>query len=280
MFSQNYYYLVAGLPEITLEQGKLQFGTRELREELKNGLSESDYKLFENLLLTYDNDNLLALIQKKNPVNGLEGVYSIAHLAEELKEPARLRPYMISFILSQQDETRLFPNLSPENELTTLYYTEMLGLKHNFLREWFTFELNLRNVMLVLSAKNHGMPYDNQIINVNEISAIIRRTNARDLGLSSDWSWIEKVMQISETSELLAREKATDTLRWNFLDEINTFNFFSIEVLMAFYIKLGIIERWLRLDKPTGEEMFRQLLGDLQNSYEFPNEFAIKDGRK
>ncbi|MBK9358467.1 MAG: DUF2764 family protein [Bacteroidales bacterium] len=32
MIRQNYYYLVAGLPDITTEQGKLQFGTAEFRK--------------------------------------------------------------------------------------------------------------------------------------------------------------------------------------------------------------------------------------------------------
>jgi hypothetical protein len=108
----------------------------------------------------------------------------------------------------------------------------------------------------------------------------MRRSNSRDLGLTSEWPWIERVVQIVEIPDLLAREKAIDQLRWNFLDELNTFNYFSLEVLLAYYIKLGIIERWLKLDKATGEELFRQLLGDLQNSYEFPNEFSVKDGRK
>lgn len=41
-------------------------------------------------------------------------------------------------------------------------------------------------------------------------------------------------------------------------------------------IKLMIIERWLKLDPKTGEELFRRLLGDLQTGYEFPNEFSVK----
>jgi hypothetical protein len=108
----------------------------------------------------------------------------------------------------------------------------------------------------------------------------MRRSSARDLGLASEWPWIDRLLQIIEIPDLLQREKAIDMLRWNFLDEQNTFNYFTVEVLIAFYIKLGIIERWLRLDPATGEELFRNLLGTLQNSYEFPNEFNIKDGRK
>ncbi|GAB1405778.1 MAG: DUF2764 family protein [Lentimicrobiaceae bacterium] len=281
MFSQNYYYIIAGLPDLTLDQGKLQFGTSEMREVLKEGLSKKDYALFVHLLLVYDNINLLAVMNRVEKDEAVrEGIYSWDTLEAALDNPGLLQPYMARFIKSQQSETPLYPNLSPENELTTLYFEEMVALKHDFLRNWFNFEVNLKNAMLVIAAKNNDIPYENQIILANNAAKKIARSNARDLGLSQEWPWIDKVLQLSEINDLLAREKAIDLMRWEYLDEYNTFNYFSIEVLLAYYIKLDIIERWLKLDKATGEEMFRQLLNELQNSYEFSKEFSIKDGRK
>lgn len=280
MIKQNYYYLVAGLPDITIEQGKLQFGTAEFRDELMAGLGKTDYNYFQLLLLSDDNSNLLSLLLKDNKPLSNKGVYQPEFLAEELREPLNLRNYMLRFIESYRAETRLYPNLSFENELTTLWYEEMLSTKSEFLRDWFTFELNLKNVLLVLAARKNGIPYENQVISNNPVAEIVRKSNARDLGLSAEWPWIEKVLQIVEADNILAREKSIDLLRWHYLDELNTFNYFSAEVLMAYYLKLGIVERWLRLDLATGEEMFRLLLGQLQNSYEFPNEFSIKDGKK
>lgn len=280
MIRNNYYYLVAGLPEITLEQGKLQFGTEQLREELKNGLSPADFRLFEMLFLTEDNSNLLSLLLKEDRPLSAKGIYPPEMLAAAIREPVALMNYMQLFIGSFTAENRLYPNLSPQNELTLLYYKEMLEVKNDFMRSWSGFELNLRNVLLVLSARKNGLPYENQVIAANVLAESIRRSSARDLGLTSEWPWIDRVLQIVDIQDLLAREKAIDQLRWNYLDEMNTFNYFTVEVLIAFYIKLGIIERWLQLDPATGDELFRNLLGSLQNSYEFPNEFNIKDGRK
>ena len=280
MIRQNYYYLVAGLPDLSVEQGKLQYGTTEFREELKTGLSSSDYRLMELLFLSSDNHNLLSLLRKDNKPLLADGVYLPEFLAGEIKEPVTLKPYMKLFIESYRAETRLYPNLSEENELSTLWYDELLTVKNDFLREWFTFELNLKNVLLVLSARKNGLPYEHQIVGSNVVADIIRRSNARDLGLSAEWPWIEKVLAIAESEDIITREKAIDLLRWNTLDELNTFNYFTVEVLMAYYLKLGMIERWLRLDFATGEKLFRRLLGELQNRYEFPNEFSVRDGKK
>jgi hypothetical protein len=280
MIRQNYYFLVAGLPDVTMDHGKLQFGTTELREELKAGLVQNDFNYFQLLFLPNDNANLLSLLQKDQRPMLPGGVYAPDFLAEEIKEPQQVKPYIKRFIESFTGETRLYPNLTPENELTTLWYEEMLATDHEFLRDWFTFDLNLKNILLVISARKNDLPFENQVIGNNHVAEIIRKSNARDLGLSAEWPWIEKVVQIMETDDILAREKAIDLLRWSYLDELNTFNYFSVEVLMAYYLKLGIIERWLRLDQATGEEMFRRLLGELQNTYEFPNEFSVKDGKK
>jgi len=280
MARQNYYYLVAGLPDITIEQGKLQFGTLEFLEELKGSLSKTDLAIFELLLLPEDNRNLLILLQKEDKPLSENGVYSPEVLIGEVKEPLTLRRYMQQFIESYNAETRLFPNLSPENELAGLFFEELAETKNLFLRQWFEFELNLKNILLVLAARKNKIPYENQVIGHNPVAESIRKSNARDLGVQAEWPWIDKVLQIVETDNILAREKATDLLRWNYLDELNTFNYFSVEVLIAYYIKLGMVERWLKLDQPTGEEMFRRMLSELHNSYEFPNEFSVKDGKK
>lgn len=280
MIRQNYYFLVAGLPDVTMDHGKLQFGTAEFRDELMTGLVQSDFNYFRLLFLQNDNTNLLSLLQKDNKPMLSGGVYSPEFLAEEIKEPLQLKPYMKRFIESFTGETRLYPNLTPENELAALWCQEMLTTDHEFLRDWFTFDLNLKNILLVISARKNDLPIDNHVIGHNPVAEIIRKSNARDLGLSAEWPWIEKVVQIMENDDILAREKAIDLLRWSYLDELNTFNYFSVEVLMAYYLKLGIVERWLRLDLATGEEMFRRLLGELQNTYEFPNEFSVKDGKK
>jgi len=280
MARENYYYLVAGLPDITIEQMKLQTGSLEFLEELNGALSKSDFALLEPLLLPVDNLNLLILLQKENKPLSTHGIYSPDLLTEEVKEPVILKRYMQRFIESFNAETRLYPNLSPENELATLYYEEMLENEDSFLHQWFEFELNLKNVLLVLAARKNHIPYEHQVIGNNQVAEIIRKSNARDLGISAEWPWIEKVLQIVDTQDILVREKAIDQLRWNYLNELNTFNYFSVEVLIAYLIKLGMIERWLKLDLQTGEEMFKRMLDELQNSYEFDNEFSVKDGKK
>ncbi|MDA3879783.1 MAG: DUF2764 family protein, partial [Prolixibacteraceae bacterium] len=57
----NYYALVAGLPDILLEDKKVTFSSIELRNMLEEEVSSSDYDLVELLYMPFDHNNLLNL---------------------------------------------------------------------------------------------------------------------------------------------------------------------------------------------------------------------------
>ncbi len=62
---RNYYYLVAGLPELLLDQERKDFSVNALKEEVKDNVHPSDYKLVEFLHLPYDNENFLNQLLKR-----------------------------------------------------------------------------------------------------------------------------------------------------------------------------------------------------------------------
>lgn len=273
---RNYYYLVAGLQDITIDVHKLQFSQQAFREELKVGLHPDDFKLVEMLFLPHDNANLLNLLLKTGKPFDEMGNFSQERLEDNIKEPHDLPEYMNAFIMAFKNKEPLMPELSPENELTTLFFDQMLKLDNDFLREWFVFELNLRNIIIALSARKHEISYEYQIIGTGEISNIIRKSQARDFGLSAEIDFLEDLANIVRNDNVQEREKAIDELRWKYLDEVTFFEYFTIEKILAFTIKLGMVERWLSIDKDHGNEMFKKLLKELQSSYQLPESFTEK----
>ena len=281
MASRNYYYLIAGLPDLTIDQGKLQFGSVEFRKYLKTQLHRKDYQLIEWLFLPHDNQNLLKLLNKEDFVWDEAGIYTREEMEMAFtEEPYQIKPYMVKFIASFKSEIRLMPEKTPENELTTIYFNEVLKVKNDFLRAWFEFDLNLRNLILFSSAQKYNLSCDQDLIGNNKIASTLKQKVGRDIGEAAEWLYYEKVNQALESGDIAVREKAIDQLKWNYLNEMNTFNYFSIEIIVSYIIKLTIIERWLKLDPKEGEKLFRRLLGDLQSSYEFPKEFNVNDGKK
>ena len=63
--SSKYYYLVAGLPELSLEDSKLSYTVADFKTEIYDGLSASDQKLIDLFYLKFDNANVLKLLKDK-----------------------------------------------------------------------------------------------------------------------------------------------------------------------------------------------------------------------
>jgi hypothetical protein len=122
------------------------------------------------------------------------------------------------------------------------------------------------------------MDVTDDIIGDSDIEHALKKSRTRDFGLANDVDNLEALIQLHEIPNLLERELKMDTMRWNFLDEATFFNYFTIEKILAFVIKVFIVERWLSLDADKGKELFEQLIKDLENSYEFPEEFILSHG--
>ena len=78
----KYYYLVAGLPELTLEDSKLSYTVADFKTEIYTGLSASDQKLIDLFYLKFDNANVLKLLKDKEAAIDTRGNFSAEELAE------------------------------------------------------------------------------------------------------------------------------------------------------------------------------------------------------
>ena len=99
MLKRNYYYLVAGLPDILLDQKKIPFTLIELKQELQYHLHPKDYQLVEYLFLPFDNANFLNILLKKDAAFNPLGNYSESFLIEEIKEPENFSIYLFILFL-------------------------------------------------------------------------------------------------------------------------------------------------------------------------------------
>lgn len=274
---RNYYCLVAGLQDITLDIHKLSMGQNDFRKELQTEVHPQDYQLVQILFLPFDNKNLLNLLEKSEEEFDTRGNFEREVLEANIKEiTGELPEYMNRFIVSFKDSEPVYQNMSPENQLTTLFYNYVLSLNHDFLRGWYRFNRDLNNLLTALVCRRYDIPYEYQVIGWDDISETIRKSHARDFGLTAEIPYMDDLLNIAKDDDVQQREKAIDQLRWNYLDETTFFEYFTIDKILAFTLKLGMVERWLALDKDHGTQLFEELLQDLKSSYELPETFTEK----
>lgn len=280
MLKTNYYYLVAGFPDIVLDQKKIPFSIAELKQELKYHLHPDDYRLVEYLFLEYDNINFLNLLQKKEAEFIPLGNYDESFFIDEIKEPEKMPDYMKKFLEAWQEENPVHPKLSPENQLTWLYYDFMISQKNEFLKEWFTSLRDLKNIFAVYNSRKFGINIENQMIGDYELTEAAKRTAAKDFGMANELPYIDQIIGIHENPDIVEQELSFDLLKWNYLDKLNTFNYFTIEQILAFVIKFIMVERWTKLDAEPSKEFFKKMLNDLENSFQFSKDFNINEKRR
>ena len=280
MLKRNYYYLIAGFPDILLDERKLSFALIELKQELKYHLHPKDYQLVEYLFLQYDNTNFLNILQKKEAEFNILGNYSESFFNDEIKEPENLPDYMKKFLVAYQEEKPIHPNLSLENQLTWLYFDFMLKQKNEFIRQWFTALRNVNNIFAIYNSRKFGLNFENHIIGDYELTEAAKRTTAKDFGLANEFSYIDDIIGISENNDILEQEISIDLLKWKYLNILNTFNYFTIEPILAFVIEFIMVERWSKLEAEQSNKIFKKMLNELENSIQFSKDFNIHEKRK
>lgn len=277
----KYYYLVAGLPDLTLEDSKLNYTVADFRTEFYPYLTTSDKKLIDLFYLKFDNTNVLKLLKDKDAAIDVCGNYSAEDLSgfiASIKEgdvlsdkafPAYLSTFISEYFNQSPDEAGILP----EDRLSSLYYAYAMKCKNKFVSEWFAFNLNVNNILVALMARKYKLDMTSLIVGETEICRALRTSNARDFGLATEVDYLEPLMKISEVEELVEREKKTDQLRWNWMEEATFFDYFTVERLFVFLLQLEMIERWISLDKEKGNKLFRSMIAALKDEVQIPAEF-------
>ena len=276
----KYYYLVAGLPDLTLEDSKLSYTVADFKTEIYTGLSASDQKLIDLFYLKFDNANVLKLLKDKEAAIDTRGNFSAEELAEYisvLKEGGEIStkefPAYLATFISDYFNTPAENAVLLEDHLAALYYDYAMKCGNKFVASWFEFNLTINNILVGLTARKYKWDVARNIVGDTEICEALRTSGARDFGLSGEVDFLDKLVKISEITELVEREKKLDALRWNWMEEAIFFNYFTIERIFAFLLKLEMIERWISLDKERGNQLFRSIIESLKNEVQIPAEF-------
>ena len=274
----KYYYLVSGLPDISLDDGKLAYTVADFRAEMEATLSAKDQKLIDLFFLKYDNANLLACLKEADaPLDPrgritreqFEAVYKALKEEEKLPKDEAIPAYHVTFIQrylaeEQSEQKGEKAQVSWEDQLAALYYEAAMKAPNPFVAGWFELNLNINNVLTAITCRKYGFDKSLYIVGHNEIAEQIRTSNARDFGLSDAVEYLPELQRIAEETDLYARERKIDLLKWKWLEDQTFFKTFDMERVFAYLLQLEMIERWVDLDKVRGERTFRELVGAMK----------------
>ena len=271
MFSTEYYYLVAGLRDWTLDSDTKGFDVREIIDEIVGELTKSDREAVRMLYAYYDCENIIARRAKRERHNQL-GNLSAEQITEVFEERnyALLTPAVakcVKLYVEENDEERdqeITLDSSFERAIFEAYYRDLAESKCSFLKEWGAFDRNLRNIAAAIAAREAGRVVADVTVGGGEIVEQLKRSTAADFGLRGELPYIDSVISaVCDEKNIVEKERKIDAIRWAEAEAMTSFDFFTINFILSYLVKVNIVARWTLLSPEVGREMLNRLIKEL-----------------
>lgn len=271
MFSTDYYYLVAGLREWTLESDTKGFNVREIVDEILAELTKRDREAVKLLYAYYDCENIIACRAERERHNELgnlsreqiEKMLAERSYGELSSNVAKVVKYFNEADDDERDEENVI-NDSFEHALFEAYYRDLAESKCSFLKAWGEFDRNLRNISAALAAREAGRSVSDVVVGGGDVVEQLKSSSSADFGLRGELQYIDAVISaVSDEKNIVEKERKIDKVREEQAWDIAVFDFFNINFILSYLVRVNIIARWMLLLPEAGREMLERLMRDL-----------------
>ncbi len=143
------------------------------------------------------------------------------------------------------------------------FYKEALSHKIGFIRDFFNFDLNVRNQKVRYLNQALGRDPEKDVLTMRE-------PDAEETGLEPEETEFKEtaiLQSILEGNDILSRERGIDDLYWDKIDELTLFDYLNFDRILGVMAKMMIIRRWLILDEETGRAMFKRLVDEVRGTF-------------
>ncbi len=268
----NYYCLVAGLPDVAFDGNKPAYTVERFKEEIYPELSVADAECVDLFFLERDNSNMLGIMRHGDEaVIEQYGCYSREELEEIISSakngdaPIKGVPSYIYRFVEYYVADEGNPNVIWEDVLSSYYYDYATKCTNGFVADWFAFNKNVNNILVAFAARKYKMNIADVVIGDGEVAEALRTSGARDFGLTGMLDYFESIQRLNDNDRLQERERQLDDMRWKWLEDNSVFNYFTVERLFVFLLKLSIVERWAKLDADKGMLRYNEMIAELKS---------------
>ena len=271
MFSTEYYCLVASLREWTLDSDTKGFDVQEILDEILEELTADDRRAVALLYAYYDCENIIsrrAGRQRHNPlgnlsVEQLDDVLTNRNYALLSERVAKVVKLYVEAADEERDEDVVLSERF-ERALFEAYYADLAASKSSFLRGWGEFDRTLRNIAAAVAAREAGRSIKDVVIGGGEVVEQLSRSSAVDFGLRGELQYIDAVIAaVSDEPNIVEKERKIDAIRWSEAEDIAAYDYFNINYLLSYLVKVNIVARWTLLSPELGREMLNKLIAGL-----------------
>lgn len=280
---RNFYYFVTGLKELPIidENINFDYSVKDFIKNISEEVPLKHRKPIQDYLLRYDNENLVKILDGATKLETNLGIYTYDELIEYIKlykEGAEysiefLTPkYWSTFISGYISDKREFKNILPIDELTLYYFKYLQTSNNSFLKDYSDYDFNLRNLAASINSKKFNIDKENSVIKINEFAERLIKESSFDTVVKEEFGILSDELNFIEKLGFLEMELKLDLKRIERIDELLVYEYFSIDKLLGYLIKLSIVERWSSIDAVKGKEVFKTITDKLRKNISEKND--------
>ncbi|MEW5722821.1 MAG: DUF2764 family protein [Thermodesulfobacteriota bacterium] len=250
----KYYFLIGFLPELRRDLRQLKFTLADLIGESVN-IAPADWREIE-LVLLYGDVFVVEKLRGGETVSPSYFVHGMAFWQEQIKSLKEGPAFLLEYLRSVESEA-----WGPKavDLLYSAYYRHVLSTSRNrFLKEYIQLEWDVRNVMAALRARRKGLDPGAHVSGEGDLVAGLSLSRAEDFGLAVHHPWVESLVSATDPHAI---SEALENILWDYLDDVLGYNAFSLEAVLAYSLKLRILERRLAQSRERGLALVHRLEG-------------------
>lgn len=253
----SFYYLATALPALKIgETPDITFA--EFDQMLRDNLSKEDYQQVAEFRRYYDILNFRAVL--KGEGFDPHGNFDEKELEEELVQQETIPPYFKEYLDKYpQKEERIvhFP------ELLAAYFRDESHRAKGILKKYIEFERELRLVMVGFRAKKlkRDLAKELQFESPDEdlIAQMLAQKDAPEFEPPDGFDELRAIFETYQ-DDPMGLHKALVEFRFDKVEEMMGLKTFNLDYVIGYLIQLGMVEKWLKLDKEKGAQIVDNII--------------------
>jgi hypothetical protein len=173
--------------------------------------------------------------------------------------------HQVKELLSEKDQEtlRLIEDGFNKEKIGLEFYKAALANRSTFIKEFFQFDLNVRNAKVRYLNQALGRDPQKDVLSLADPDAEEQGIEVEE----PEFKEAARLQAILEGKDILARERGIDDLYWDKIDEITLFDYLNFSKVLGLVVKMMIIRRWLLLDEEAGRAMFKRLVDEVRGTF-------------
>lgn len=221
-----------------------------------------DFRMAELMLLRLDHCNLVRFLRGKNLVKRATALFTADDFIRQLEifesilpEKDILPPYMAEVLMQYGRKEEPVDGIACLRKLDDGYYRWVKEQGSRFVKEYTEFEYNLSNMLTyIINSKAGSNQPDEGISGDNRFTRHLHETAGKNLVKDPEFEYFNDILHIGESFAMAEAEMRYDRLRWNVIEKLTLFEFFTADAVLAYLQKLLIASRWEGMTEQAGRE--------------------------